>query len=336
VTPALSLGLPRLLLLMAAAAVAVFVGLGFGSTELGWDAAIRGLLAPEGSTEALIVRGVRAPRVAAAFAVGGLLGMAGALMQVLVRNPLADPYVMGSAGGAAFAFLLAMLTGIDARLHTPAAFGGALISMAIVASLARIGHHTDSTRMLLTGVMLAAGWGALVTLLLTLAPTARIPGLLFWLLGDLDNANTWLPALAVLALAAIAGAALGRPLNLLAYGNQSAAALGVPVARVQLVVFVLASLLTAVAVSLAGPIGFVGLVAPHLVRLTVSSDHRLLLPGSLLAGGTLLVLADALARTVAVPTQLPVGVITALVGVPLFLTLLVHERRRSDGRSRGR
>ena len=334
-TPVLRRALPRLLLLALAAAVAALAGLSLGSTDLGWTGALTGLIAPEGTPEALIVRGVRAPRVAAAFVVGGLLGMAGALMQVLVRNPLADPYVMGSAGGASAAFLIAMLAGVDPALFTPAAFAGALASMLVVAMLARIGNHTDSTRMLLTGVMLAAGWGAVVTLLLTLAPAARVPGLLFWLLGDLDNAAGWLPAFVVLALAGVAGALLGRPLNLIAHGESAATALGVPVARVQLAVCVLASLLTAAAVSLAGPVGFVGLVAPHLVRLGISADHRLLLPGSLLAGGGLLVLADVLARTVATPTQLPVGVITALVGVPLFLALLVHERNTAKGTRHG-
>lgn len=327
-TPPLRRALPRLLLLATMAVACLLLGIAVGSTDLSWGAALQALAAPGDGVDALIVREVRLPRTAAAFAVGGLLGMAGALMQVLVRNPLADPYIMGAAGGASAAFLTAMLAGLPPSLHTPAAFSGALFSMGLVAVLARVGTLSDSNRLLLSGVMLAAGWGAVVTLLLTLAPTTKVPGLLFWLLGDLDTAVAWKPALAVLLAAGVAGAALGRPLNLLAFGATGAAALGVPVARIQLTVFVLASLLTAVAVSLAGPVGFVGLVAPHLVRLWVSPDHRLLLPGSLLTGGALLVLADALARSLAAPVQLPVGVVTALVGVPLFLFLLIHERKR--------
>ena len=320
--------LPRLAIVGALAVGALLAGMVAGSTDLSWLQVLQGILGDDGSTPADIVRHVRLPRVASAFCVGALLGMAGALFQVLVRNPLADPYIMGTAGGAAAAFLMAALAGLPAPVHPIAAFAGALASTAIVAWLARLGRVTDSNRLLLTGVMLAAGWGALVTLLLSLAPSTRVPGLLFWLMGDLNHGAGWATAALALAAGLPLVGLLAASLNLLAFGATGAATLGVAVTRIQVAAFTLASLFTAVAVSVAGPIGFVGLVAPHLMRRTVTTDHRLLLPASALAGGALLVLADALARTVMAPRQLPVGVLTALIGVPLFLMLLSREGRR--------
>ena len=320
--------LPRLAIVGALAVSALLAGIGAGSTDLSWLQVLQGILRDDGSASADIVRHIRLPRVASAFSVGALLGMAGALFQVLVRNPLADPYIMGTAGGAAAAYLMAALAGLPAPIHPLAAFAGALASTAIVAWLARLGRVTDSNRLLLTGVMLAAGWGALVTLLLSLAPSTRVPGLLFWLMGDLNHDTGWATAAIALATGLPLVWLLAASLNLLAFGTTGAGTLGVAVTRIQVAAFALASLFTAIAVSVAGPIGFVGLVAPHLMRRTVSTDHRLLLPASALAGGALLVLADALARTVMAPRQLPVGVLTALIGVPLFLMLLSREGRR--------
>ena len=322
---------PRLAALGGLALAIVAHGLFSGSTEIPWQDVLRTLLRDDGSTAAAIVHQVRAPRVLSAFTIGALLALAGALLQVLVRNPLADPYVTGTAGGAAAAFLLAALAGVPAAVYPFAAFAGALGSTALLAWFARLGMPTDTTRLLLTGVMLAAGWGAAVTLMLSLAPSARLPGLLFWLLGDLNATQHWPLAGGTLAAGLLAALAIARPLNLLAFGPTGAAALGVPVAGIQAAVFLLAAAATAVAVSIAGPIGFVGLVAPHLVRRTIAADHRLLLPGSALAGGALLVLADSIARTLTAPVQLPVGVITALVGVPLFIAVLTVEGRHRGG-----
>jgi iron complex transport system permease protein len=319
---------PRLAGLAGAALAVIAYGLATGSADLPWHQAVDALVHDDGSTTAAIVHQVRVPRVLSAFSVGALLALAGALLQVLVRNPLADPYITGTAGGAAAAFLLGALAGLPAAGYPLAAFAGALASTGILAGLARLGSTTDTTRLLLIGVMLAAGWGAVITLMLSVAPGARLPGLLFWLLGDLDATDGWPLAAGTLAIGLLAALAIARPLNLLAFGTTGAAALGVPVARVQTVVFLLASLATAVAVSIAGPIGFIGLVAPHLVRRGITSDHRVLLPGSAIAGGTLLVLADALARTLTAPVRLPVGVITALLGVPLFIAALTLEGRR--------
>lgn len=320
--------LPRLAGLSGVALAVTAHGLATGSTELAWQDVIDALVHDDGSTAAAIVHQVRLPRVVSAFSIGALLALAGALLQVLVRNPLADPYITGTAGGAAAAYLFAALAGLPPAGYPLAAFAGALGSTAILAWLARLGLATDTTRLLLTGVMLAAGWGAAVTLMLSLTPDGRLPGLLFWLLGDLNATQRWPLAGGTLAVGLVAALGIARPLNLLAFGTTGAAALGVPVAGVQSAVFLLASLATAVAVSIAGPIGFIGLVAPHLVRRTITSDHRLLLPGSAIAGGTLLVLADTLARSLTAPVQLPVGVITALIGVPLFIGVLTLEGRR--------
>jgi iron complex transport system permease protein len=314
--------------LAAAALLALALALAVGSVRVDGSAILRALGGDASGSAATIVRELRLPRALAAFAVGGLLSLAGALMQVLLRNPLADPYVLGISGGAAVGALGAMLAGA-AGLVTPAALGGALASTLLVFGLARSGIDRapwTATRLLLTGVVVAAGWGALIALLLTLAPDAQVKGMLFWLIGDLGGATLATPALIVLAVTLAGSLAFARDLNVLSRGEEVAAALGVAVAGTTLLLAALAALATAAAVTTAGSVGFVGLVVPHALRLVIGNDQRLLLPASVLAGGTLLVLADTLARTIAAPVQLPVGVITALVGVPVFLALLARGR----------
>ncbi|MEO8305909.1 MAG: iron ABC transporter permease [Betaproteobacteria bacterium] len=317
---------------LAALAVAVLAALALalsvGSIDVGAAAILRALTGSTTETASTVVRELRLPRALAAFAVGGLLALAGALMQVLLRNPLADPYILGISGGAAVGALGAMLVGA-AALVTPAALGGALLSTLLVFGLARTGADRapwTSTRLLLTGVVVAAGWGALIALMLTLAPDAQVKGMLFWLIGDLGGATNATPALIVLAVALFGSLAFARDLNVLSRGEDAAAALGVAVVGTTFVLSALAALATAAAVTTAGSVGFVGLIVPHALRLTLGNDQRVLLPASVLAGGTLLVLADTIARTVAAPVQLPVGVITALVGVPVFLALLARGR----------
>ena len=278
----------------------------------------------QGLSQSLILE-LRLPRALGAFATGGLLSLAGALMQVLVRNPLADPYVLGISGGAAVAALLAMLFGLGSVWLSGSAFAGALFAMLLVFGLARGRGSWTPTRLLLTGVVLAAGWGALISFILATSPEANIRGMLFWLMGDLGYVQAPLPALLVLLFGLVACWPLGRDLNVLIRGELQAGALGINSGRLQIILFLLASLLTATAVVQAGSIGFVGLVIPHIMRLMGFTDHRLLLPAAALAGGSLLVMADTLARTVLAPQQLPVGIITALLGVPLFLYLLRRE-----------
>jgi len=305
---------PLLGVLLLLAAAALVLALGSGAAGLGWD-----------RVPAVLIWELRLPRALCAFAVGGLLALAGTLMQVLLRNPLADPYILGISGGAACATLLALLLGLPAAWLTGSAFAGALGAMLLVFALGRVGSAPDSTRLLLTGVVLAAGWGALVSLLLALSPTARLPGMLFWLMGDLSDADTPLPPLLLLALGSLAALALARPLDLLLQGETQAAVFGVSTGTLRSAIFLLASLLTATAVALAGSIGFLGLVVPHMLRLLGATGHRLLIPGAALLGGALLLLADTLARTLTAPRELPVGVITALLGVPLFLYLLRRD-----------
>ncbi|MFG6159885.1 FecCD family ABC transporter permease [Halomonas sp. 1390] len=312
--------------LALAALLSQGVALALGSVSLGPDELFRVLTGGGETLHRTLVLELRLPRALAAFGTGALLALAGALMQVLLRNPLADPYVLGLSGGASVAALAAMLAGLGAALVGGAAFAGALASTLIVFGLA---HGTGSwtpTRLLLTGVVMAAGWGAVITFLLAVSPVERLPGMLYWLMGDLAYAGTPWPVLVVAALALVVILPLGRTLNVLARGGLQAAALGVAVRPLEWTLYLLASLLTAVAVTTAGSIGFVGLMVPHMLRLRLGNDQRRILPASLLAGGILLTLADTLARTLIAPQQLPVGVITALIGVPSFLYLLYRSR----------
>jgi iron complex transport system permease protein len=297
-----------------------------GSVVTGWQNLLVVLSGDGDALTAQIVLELRWPRTAAAFTTGALLAVAGALMQVLLRNPLADPYVLGVSGGAATGALLSMLFGLGGWWLQGAAFGGALFSMLLVFGLSHGSGCWTTHRLLLTGVVIAAGWGAVIGFLLAISPDQGLRNMLFWLMGDLSRVD--LPVLAVPVL--LAGLAialiLGRSLNLLTRGELAAQALGVSVTSLRRIIYLLASIMTASAVTLAGSVGFIGLIVPHLLRLSGVRDNRLLLPGAVLLGGSLLVLADTLARTLLAPHQLPVGILTALVGVPLFLTLLYYSR----------
>lgn len=318
-----------LLLLMLASAAIFAAALAIGPLGVAWQDALRVTFFPDGSAAAEVVWQLRLPRAVGAFACGGLLALAGTLMQVLLRNPLADPYVLGISGGAAVGALLAMLSGATLLGVNGAAALGALAIMLLVLGVSHGAGSWTPTRLLLTGVMLSAGCGAIVALLLTVSPGSRLPGMLFWLMGDVSGiATPWLPA-GALGVALIALWPFARELNVLSQGALSAQALGVPVRTLRIAIYLIASLLTAIAVTTAGAIGFVGLVAPHALRLIAGGDHRFLLPAAMLTGGSLVTLADTLARTVASPLQLPVGVVMALIGVPVFLWLLA----RSGGRS---
>jgi iron complex transport system permease protein len=313
--------LPVLLVLVLAAASAFVVALIVGSVDTTLPAVWRALTGDGTDTGSTVVRELRLPRAIAAFAVGGLLALAGALMQVLLRNPLADPYVLGLSGGAASGALLMLLTGATAMVM-PAAFAGALVSTLLVFGLARGVGTWGSTRLLLTGVVIASGWSAAITFMLAVAPETQVRGMLFWLIGDLGSATHGGVALGLLVLLLAATLLLARDATLLAHGETTAASLGVPVRIIVWSLHALAIAATATAVTVAGSVGFVGLVVPHAMRVVIGNEQRWLLPASVLAGGTLLTLADTLARTIIAPAQLPVGVFTALTGVPLFLWLL--------------
>jgi iron complex transport system permease protein len=313
--------------LLLAALGSIGLALTAGSLQIGLADIVASLLGHDVAGSEIVLQ-LRLPRALAGFACGGLLALAGALMQVLLRNPLADPYVLGISGGAGVGAMAAMLFGWPLFLIDSLAFAGALGAMVLVFGLAHGDGSWTQTRLLLTGVIVAAGCGALVALMLSIAPETKLHGMLFWLMGDLGQSYSWWPALLTLGLTLGLALPFARELNLVARGLQQAQALGVAVNRLRYVIYLLASLATAAAVTTAGSIGFVGLVVPHLVRMAIGNDQRLLLPAAALAGGALLVLADTAARTVIAPQQLPVGVLTALIGVPVFLYLLSRTGSR--------
>ena len=274
-----------------------------------------------------IVLELRLPRALAALAVGGLLALAGALIQALTRNPLADPYILGISGGAAVGALLAILLGLAAWMQQISAALGAFGALLLVVALAHGEGAWTRQRLLLTGVVLASALGAVITLLLALAPETALRGMLFWLMGDLSGAPApWL-ALGGLGLLALLVLPWARDLNILTRGAASAMSLGVNVRALRSGAYLLAAIATALAVMTAGSIGFVGLLAPHLARLLVGADHRRALPAAILLGASLVMLADLLARTLIAPQQLPAGALIALLGAPLFLVLLYRENK---------
>ncbi len=309
-------------LLIALVFISFLFALANGSSTLSFQEIVSLFNGSASALQQSIVFELRLPRALAAFAAGALLSLAGVLMQVLLRNPLADPYVLGVSGGSAFAALLAMLLGLSSFMLTSSAFFGALLSIFLVFSFAHNQGSWNISRLLLTGIILASGWGALISFVLVIAPPEKIHGMLFWLMGDLSYDRPLLPAYLILSIGLLASLFIARQLNILLWGDIQASSLGIHSKQLRIIIFFLSSLLTAGAITLAGSIGFVGLVIPHLVRLIIGTDHRILLPASALSGGILLVLADTLARTLLAPQQLPVGVLTALIGVPLFLYLL--------------
>ncbi|MEI8297347.1 MAG: iron ABC transporter permease [Pseudomonadota bacterium] len=315
--PALTLTALALLALLALAAA-----ISIGSAGPGPVALWRGIATGSDPLARALVLELRLPRVLTGFGAGALLALAGVCMQVLLRNPLADPYVLGVSGGAAVAALASMILGLGAFGVQLAAFGGALGATLIVFALAQGPGGWTPTRLLLTGVVVAAGTGALVSLMLAAGDPTLLRGMVYWLMGDLSWASSPYGLLGLAALATPLGILAARPLNVLARGDMQAQLLGVAVAPLRGALFVAASLLTAATVTTVGAIGFVGLVTPHLVRLALGADHRRVVPAAALAGGTLVVVADLVARTVVAPHQLPVGALTALIGVPLFLMLM--------------
>lgn len=275
----------------------------------------------------------RLPRVVAAMLVGAALAAAGVVFQALLRNALATPFTLGISAGAALGAMLAMtvrlhITAFGVSAVTAASFAGSLVAVAIVYALAQARHRGFSTNvLLLAGVTLNSFFSALILLVQYLADPSEALRAVRWLMGDLD-VSSWAPIVASLPLLVLAGVAfawLPRALNLLSLDTDAAASRGVNVVRVQQISFFSASLATGAAVSLGGPIGFIGIIVPHLVRLIVGSDHRIVLPASALAGAAFLVASDLAARTVMAPVELPVGIVTAVVGGPFFLWLLVRR-----------
>jgi iron complex transport system permease protein len=282
----------------------------------------------EGELSTQVLREIRIPRTLAALVTGGLLALSGVIMQVLLRNPLADPYILGISGGAAVGALSAILLGASGIWLSNAAFAGALLSILLVFGIANKFGRWSVTRLLLTGVVVSAGWGAVINILLTTSSTNNVQSMLFWLMGDLSQSRVGIGHLLLLFTGLVGGLLASRPLNVLIRGELLASSLGVSVKPLRLILFLSASVFTATAVTVAGSVGFVGLVIPHMLRLLGARDHRILIPSSILLGGSFLVIADSLARTIVAPQQLPVGVVTAVIGVPAFILILRSTIRK--------
>ncbi|HVA95248.1 MAG TPA: iron ABC transporter permease [Candidatus Dormibacteraeota bacterium] len=279
----------------------------------------------------LIIFDLRLPRILLGILVGAALSVSGASFQALLRNPLADPFVLGVSSGAALGSILAMIIAPQLAFVMPlGAFLGAIATIAAVYFLGRREGELDSTTLLLGGIISASFLSAIIMFLMTTLAGRDLRGMVFWLMGDLSTpvpvSLRWILTVGVIAgIGAIYTTA--ADLNLLLTGEREAIHLGVDATRVKLVVYISASLLTALAVSASGAIGYVGLLVPHAVRLLFGSDYRLLIPASALGGAIAIVLADTLARTVVAPTELPVGAMTAMAGAPVFIYLLRRGMR---------
>ena len=298
-----------------------------------------GAFDPESAAHAILW--VRVPRVLASLLVGGALAGAGCALQALLRNPLAEPFTLGISSGSALAAVIAIRLGVEGALGGAgvggAALLGAVMTLLVVWQIARIGKHLPPATLILAGVTMSMFCSAASVLIQSTSDFAEVSRMLRWMMGGLDSmrlsqvgyaSGPILGAIMVLVLYA-------RELNALAAGTEVAASLGVAVARTQVVVFAVASLLVGAAIALAGPIGFVGLIVPHGLRAILGPDHRVLLPASVFGGAILLTVCDTLARTVTAPSQLPTGAVTAVLGVPFFVTILVSQKRRAAMWGRG-
>jgi len=308
-----------------------------GPAKIGFIEGLRGLLCGwrEGysgltPSEKTIIFSIRLPRVIFAGLVGASLSAAGVIFQALLRNPLADPFILGVSGGSAVGAIVGIIIGLGSiPFGIPAlAFLGASATVVLVFFIGRTRGELHSNTLLLSGVIVNAFFSAVIMFLISMSRNADLHNIMFWLMGDLSIA-AWVKIIFISVLLFVGFMVIysyARPLNLIVAGEETAMQLGVNVERTKIVLFLAGSLVTAVAVSFSGIIGFVGLIIPHIMRMLLGPDHRILLPASLLFGASFLVVADTVARTVIPYSELPVGVITALCGAPYFIYLL---RRRT-------
>jgi iron complex transport system permease protein len=327
----------RICALLSLVLVAVLgLSLVTGSVQIGMWRGIKGILNLwQAGTDRLtpremtIIFSLRLPRVIFAGIIGASLALVGTVFQALLRNPLADPYILGISGGAALGAVIGIIAGATViPLGIPGlAFLGALITIILVFGISGTKSDHPHNTLLLTGVIINAFFSALIMFLVSISSSDRLPSVLFWLMGDLSLAEGY--EIFLTGIVMIAGCLVmfihAKPLNLFILGEETAMQLGVDAKKTKKILLVTASLVTAVAVSFSGTIGFIGLIIPHLLRLMLGSDHRLLLPASALFGATFLIVTDTIARTIMAPVELPVGVVTALCGAPYFIYLL-HRR----------
>ena len=325
------------ILLLVVFLAVVVVSMLVGTARIGIITGLKGLLYGwyEGCSvltpsEKTIIFSIRFPRIIFAGIVGASLSTAGVVFQALLRNPLADPYILGISGGSAVGAITGMIIGASVIPFgiTGLAFLGAVLTVILVFGIAKTGRELQSNTLLLAGVIVNAFFAAIIMFLISTSRNAELHNIMFWLMGDLSLSTR--AEIILTGFFSITGFIAiyiySRPMNLIVTGEETAMQLGVNVERTKKILFLVASLVTGVAVSVSGIIGFVGLIIPHIMRMMLGSDHRLLLPASFLFGASFLAIADTIARTVISPTELPVGVITALCGAPYFIYLL---RRRT-------
>jgi len=319
-----------LLVLGGLLGIAGLLGLSLGSSPIGlgevWEILTgRGVLDP---TTTAIVRQIRLPRVLLAAVTGATLALGGLVFQALLRNPLAEPYILGVSGGSAIGAILGMLAGLAPFPGvTATSFGGSMLVLLLLVLLSGRGVLAGRDALLLGGVMLNAFCGAVIMFLISLSSREEVGHILFWLMGDLSTfTSAQLPMLLGVLPSFLLILALARPMNLLLLGRDNAASLGVNVRLVNGLLLGATTLMVSLVVCQAGLIGFVGLVVPHVLRLLLGSDHRLLAPASILGGAAYLILCDLLARSLPAQGEMPVGIVTALVGAPLFIFLLWRVR----------
>lgn len=312
-------------------AVSGFLGIAIGPSgaSFGDVLAIFSGKAGSQSITSTIVWQIRLPRVILAATVGATLALGGLVFQALLRNPLAEPYILGISGGSAVGAIIGLLLGLSPFPGVPlAAFSGSMLILVLVLGLVSGQSAVNRDSMLLGGVMMNAFCGAIIMFLISVSQTSQVHQILFWLMGDFTMVNTGqLPILLTLLPCFLLIFVLARPMNLLLAGHESAAALGVNVQLVSLILLVTTSFMVSIVVCQSGLVGFVGLVVPHILRMVLGPDHRLLVPASILGGGAYLILCDLLARTLSSTGEMPVGIVTAMIGAPLFIVLLWKSRR---------
>jgi len=308
-----------------------FLSISIGTVNIPWRTVLSTLI--NGSDpltkHSVIIWQLRIPRVILGIIVGASLGVSGAVLQGLLKNPLADPYVLGVSSGAAVGIALGILSGVTVLWSVPLfGFMGALLTLLLVYLIAVKNGKLPILSLVLAGIIVNAVFSSIIMLLLSFADQ-KMQGIMLWLMGNLSIVNVELLPFAgvLLCILSICALAFYRELNMLTAGEESAISFGVKTESVKKILFIIVSLLTAVAVSLSGMIGFIGLVVPHIVRFCVGSNYKWVLPGSMLAGSSILVLSDLIARSIIPSVEMPVGVVTALIGGPLFIVLLKRRTR---------
>ena len=329
----MSSSLPTFLMAIVFSVLFLFLGLLLGSETLAYQDVLNSVFYPDlSSVSTDILFSIRLPRTFSAYATGALLAFSGCLMQTLFQNPLADSYLLGTSSGASLGMLVGVMAGIASHFLPLIAALGAFISVLSVLLLGKwlipaFSDRSHTANLLLTGVMMTAMINAVMLLMLTLLPDHALRGMLFWIIGDLSYPDYW-PIAAITVIACLLFSLfLGKTWNIVAYGALQAKALGVSIRPVFLITLLLIGTASGVSVSVAGPIGFIGLVSPHVLRKIIGHDLRFLVPLSMAFGGCLLVSADILARTIYPPIQPPVGIFTILLGAPTFLLLMLYQKK---------